>query len=218
MRSLFKVSVTENETSTERFKQGLKKISASWYEFEGGERRLRKNFTLIMLDMLRISRSAGVYPERDVIKYIRSAIAIDGLITRFAPTFNIGEHLAEVCTSQMSWQKYQTFIAANNFINWASSLTGLIQKGPFVVDRLLSKTIGDFNSRDNSSGADFNQYEKLHRKVWHLSFILVIVLMWLNLTAGREQFGANLFTLACLILGVTVVSLFQTKRQLAAKT
>ena len=215
--AFFKVSVIENENSIERFKRGLKKISASWYEIEGSERRLRKNFTLVMLDMLRLSRSAGVYPARDVIKYIRSAIAIDGLITRFAPAFDIGHHLAEVCINQMSRHKYQTFIAANNFINWASSITGLIQNGPFVMERLLGETIGDLNSRNNSIDADFKQYENLHRKLRHLSFIAVIILMWLNLTTGQEQIGANIFTAVWLLLGVTAVSLLRTKWQLAAK-
>ena len=54
-----------------------------------------------MLDFLTLSRKAGIGPERDVIKYIRSAIAADGLITRFAPSFSVGHHL-EKCVSSGS--------------------------------------------------------------------------------------------------------------------
>ncbi len=62
----------------EGFRHGLNKLAGEWYEIVGEELRLRKSFTLVMLDMLELSRKTGVCPERDVIKYIRSAIAVDG--------------------------------------------------------------------------------------------------------------------------------------------
>ena len=61
-----------------------------------------------MLDMLTLSRKTGIWPERDVIKYIRSAIAADGLITRFAPGFNVGRYLEEVCQRWVAWEARRT--------------------------------------------------------------------------------------------------------------
>ena len=91
-----KVSAVGPDSDAEGFREGLKRLADEWYDLRGRERRLRKNFTLVMLDMLRLSRATGVWPERDVIKYIRSAIASDGLITRFAPQFDIGEYLERI--------------------------------------------------------------------------------------------------------------------------
>ncbi len=95
--AFFKVSVIDAGSDPDGFKDGLKRMADTWYDLQGRQLQLRKNFTLVMLDMLRLSRATGIWPERDVIKYIRSAIAIDGLITRFAPGFDVGRYLATVC-------------------------------------------------------------------------------------------------------------------------
>src|SRR5882762_8957463 len=102
--AFFKVSAIDRDSDTQRFRNGLKRLGDGWYEMSGKGRRLRKNFTLVMLDMLRLSRATSIWPERDVIKYIRSSIAIDGLITRFAPGFDVGHHLEMVCNSYLKWQ------------------------------------------------------------------------------------------------------------------
>ncbi|MCA1635107.1 MAG: hypothetical protein LC802_15805, partial [Acidobacteria bacterium] len=54
--AFFRISVFDSETSGARFRAGLKVFAETWYEAAGRERRLRKNFTLVMLDMLRLSR------------------------------------------------------------------------------------------------------------------------------------------------------------------
>src|SRR5260370_34087919 len=95
--AFFKVSVIDAGSDPDGFKDGLKRMADTWYDLQGRQLQLRKNFTLRMLDMLRLSPATGIWPGRDVIKYIRSAIAIDGLITRFAPGFDVGRYLATVC-------------------------------------------------------------------------------------------------------------------------
>ena len=92
----FKLTWSEPDADPARFRSVLAELSQEWYEGEGAHTVFKKNFTLVMLDMLTASRQAGIRPERDVIKYIRSAIAADGLITRFAPGFNVGRYLEEV--------------------------------------------------------------------------------------------------------------------------
>lgn len=95
--AFFKVSTVDPGSDLAAFRDGLRTLATSWYVDDGRDRRLSKNFTLVMLEMLRLSRTTGVLPEREVVKYIRSAIALDGLITRFAPSFDLGSYLGEVC-------------------------------------------------------------------------------------------------------------------------
>ncbi len=92
---------TDATSDYEGFRKGLDAYYDDWYEGEGSSLRLKKNFTLVMLDMLMLARRTRIYPERDVIKYIRSSIAIDGLITRFAPGFDVGGYLAEICGAHL---------------------------------------------------------------------------------------------------------------------
>src|SRR4051812_17778875 len=88
--SFLKVSTFDAGADLQAIRDGLKRFAEVWYERQGRQSRLRKNFPLVMLDMLKLSRTSSVSPERAVNKYIRSAIAMDGLITRFAPGFDVG--------------------------------------------------------------------------------------------------------------------------------
>lgn len=103
--AFFRVSTIDDATAPERFRAGLVAASRHWYTDAVGGRRLRKNFTLVMLDMLRLSRETRVLPARDVIKYIRSAIAIDGLITRLVPAFDVRAHLENVCARHLTVER-----------------------------------------------------------------------------------------------------------------
>lgn len=95
--ALFQVSVVTDESAAAACRAELSRLAEDWYETVGGRLRLHKPFTLVMLEMLRVSRRAGVWPERDIIKYMRSATAIDGLITRFAPGMDLGSYLRRGC-------------------------------------------------------------------------------------------------------------------------
>src|SRR5205085_2936867 len=117
------------ESDVEGFKAGLRRLADEWYEVRGRQRRLRKNFTLVMLDMLRLSRASGVWPERDVIKYIRSAIASDGLITRFAPQFDIGQYLERVCHRHLTWQSWGAVFSYEAVLGWVTAGPALMHGG-----------------------------------------------------------------------------------------
>jgi hypothetical protein len=118
-----------DDASPRGFEAGLHRLQSSWYERDGHRLRLRKNFTLVMLDMLRLSRQCGVWPDRDVIKYIRSAIAIDGLITRMAPDFDISGYLATACAEHLRWHMRRTFFTWDSLTDVAGAAGRLLIDG-----------------------------------------------------------------------------------------
>ena len=83
--SFFRITTFDGKASKQGFRRGLKEVSVRWYGGHEGESRLRKSITSIMLELLLLSREHGIWPQRDVIKYIRSAIALDGLVKTFSP-------------------------------------------------------------------------------------------------------------------------------------
>jgi predicted unusual protein kinase regulating ubiquinone biosynthesis (AarF/ABC1/UbiB family) len=127
--AFFRVCRATEDGSPRAFQQGLHELAASWYTTDAPRPRLRKNFTLVMLDMLRLSRRCGVWPDRDVIKYIRSAIAIDGLITRMAPSFDISHHLATVCAEHLRWHIRRTLFTYNTFAHLVAAGAGIVTNG-----------------------------------------------------------------------------------------
>jgi ubiquinone biosynthesis protein len=139
--AFFKVSSIGPRSRPQQFAAGLHRLAEDWYTVEGNRRRLRKNFTLVMLDMLNLSRATGILPERDVVKYIRSAIAIDGLITRFAPGFDVGGYLESVCDRYLRMQGLQAAMSRDRMLSWGLAGAHLVRDGAFRTDRFLDRVL-----------------------------------------------------------------------------
>jgi ubiquinone biosynthesis protein len=213
--SFFKVSAIDADSDVEGFHNGLKRLADSWYEVEGKERRLRKNFTLVMVDMLRLSRATSIWPERDVIKYIRSAIAIDGLITRFAPGFDVGRHLEKTCHSYLKWQVRKRMFTYNTLLGWASSSERVLRDGPFRVTSFLQRIVTDdlpVHAEIGETGGGANN--TLRRRAVQLGAVVFTISLVIVLTAEPTQFGINLFTAEVVFVASAAMMLWRTIRRL----
>lgn len=91
-----------DDSALERYRRGLVQLSEDWYDRSRHGLRLRKSVSMVMLDMLRLSAATEVSAQRDVIKYIRSSVATDGLISRCAPQVDVGQHLGRACRRHMA--------------------------------------------------------------------------------------------------------------------
>jgi ubiquinone biosynthesis protein len=214
--AFFRISVFDSETSQARFREGLKIFAETWYELAGRERRLRKNFTLVMLDMLRLSRRTGVWPERDVVKYIRSAIAIDGLITRFAPSFDLGQHLQVVCDRHLRWSARRELFSYDSILGWAISGERIASDGPLrVADFVERLTAGELEAEAVVNVEAVSGDDVLRRRAVQLGIAVFVVALAMTLATERLEFGINLFTAELLFFGIVVVQLLHTVSRLA---
>jgi hypothetical protein len=90
---------------------------------------LRKSITVIMMELLTLSRATSIWPQRDVVKYIRSAIALDGLVKSFAPQFNVGRHLESVCNRHLHWHPLRTIMMPRTILSWLDASYRLARDG-----------------------------------------------------------------------------------------
>jgi ubiquinone biosynthesis protein len=208
--AFFKVSALDADADTAGFRRGLQTLSGEWYVMEGKQRRLLKNITLVMLDLLKLSRQTGVWPERDVIKYIRSAIAIDGLITRFAPTFDVGQYLEMVCKSYLTWHGRQELFAFDALVDWSSANAHLLHDGALRavawLDRVASSEIqagvrGETVTAENHSA---------RRQAVQIAVLIFSVALLMTVTGEQVQFGVNLFTAEVILMAVAATRLVRT--------
>ena len=149
--AFFDISAVDANSDTLGFRRGIEAFSEKWFEVRGGEPQMRQNFTLVMLDMVKLSRRTGVWPDRDVVKYLRSSIAIDGLITRFAPDFSVGQYVGQIAARHLSWEARQSLLTHNSLIDWSNSSARLLRNGAERVigflDRLSSGELGGVAER-----------------------------------------------------------------------
>ena len=217
--AFFRISVFDSENSPTRFREGLKIFAETWYETAGRDRRLRKNFTLVMLDMLRLSRRTGVWPERDVVKYIRSAIAIDGLITRFAPSFDLGQHLQAVCDRHLRWSARRELFTYDSLLDWAISGERLVRDGPLRVSDFVGRlTAGELDAEASYAGAGAGGEEVLRQRAVQLGVVVVAVALGMTWAGERLELGINIFTAELLFFAVVTAQLLRTVRRLVASS
>ena len=206
--SFLKGSVMGPNADPEAFHNGLKTLAHDWYETNGKQGRLRKSFTLVMLDMLGLSRKADIWPERDVIKYIRSAIAIDGLISRFAPGFDLGRYLEVVCDRYIKWEGRRLLLTYDTLVEWCNSSSDLMRDGPSRAARFLERICSgqipiSIESLEPAGGSN----TLFARKAIGLGAIALLVSLLMTATGERAELGMNLFTAEALLILAAVVML-----------
>jgi ubiquinone biosynthesis protein len=213
-QSFFRVSAMDSVSSGKRFREGLQRASSDWYAAEGGKRRLRKNFTLVMLDMLKLSRASGVWPERDVIKYIRSAIAIDGLITRLAPGFNLGDYLQAVCERYLKWDVRSSQFNFDSFAGSAGAMERLagdgVMRAAGLMRRLASNELPARLELVDSGASGAGR----QRRALNLALAAFGLVALMTKTMGAARLGINLFTAEALVAAVATGMLLITITQL----
>ena len=207
--SFFKISSLSPSAEPERFRQGLLKLKDEWYERRGDQWHLRRNFTLVMLDMLRLSRRTGVWPQRDVVKYIRSSIAIDGLITRFAPKFDVGKYLGTTCERHLKTQMKLSMFNYSSLMDLLDSSRNLLRDGGHRASQVLQQVA----TADTSNGMD---QEPAHsgtvqrHRVARLA-VIVFAISGLAMATGQPmQMGLNLFTAQVALVVFSTAKLLQT--------
>jgi len=211
-----KISGFGEDADVAGFRAGLVELSRNWYDAGAVERRLNVNITRVMGDMLTLSRRTGILPERDIVKYIRSAIAIDGLITRFAPGFEVGRYLAESCARLLMWQTRVERFSPERLLDWSSAAGRLAWDGAARVSRLLDRlATGELLNGGNGSLRQLTLRTRAIQLA--VSLLGVTLLMVLGHDAGAEtiRLGLNLWTAELAFVTAATAMLLGTLRRLS---
>lgn len=188
------LSAFDKTSDTQGLLKGLQSLVDVWYEEQASGRRLKVSFTRVMTDMLHLSRQSRVMPEKDIIKYIRSAIAIDGLNSRFEPEFHVGEHLEAVCARTLRWKNLSSAVNFESLLGLSTSSARLMSDGMQRGGQLLGKlSQGEMPLRArivNSGGSTGGRRGELLQ----LAALICTLSLLMTLSPTQETLGFNLFT------------------------
>jgi predicted unusual protein kinase regulating ubiquinone biosynthesis (AarF/ABC1/UbiB family) len=209
-RAFFKISTLNRESDVEGFREGIKKLAGDWYELRGKKQKLVLNATLVMLDMLKLSHRTGIYPERDVVKYIRSAIAIDGLITRVAPEFDLGRNLELICNRHLRWQLRRAVFTYDTVLSWASAGSHLLQDGPYRVTQALNKMAHQQPTNSSDRDVQAAKGASILRRGSQLTTLVFVVAAFTVITGEATQSGVNIFVAEIIFVITATLLLLRT--------
>jgi ubiquinone biosynthesis protein len=204
--AFFRVSDMAPTADRAGFRKGLNVLSEAWYGDPGEGPRLRKSITLMMMDLLTLSRQTGIWPERDVIKYIRSAIALDGLIKRFAPGFDVGLYLEQMCERQIKQKVRQTVLSLSTLVGWSNDSVELTRWGTLQTAELVARmAAGELSARINMKLG--HRRPASTRTVCQIGGVAVLVSTFAVLSGDPPCLGVNLFTAESLTALLSVCAL-----------
>jgi hypothetical protein len=151
-----------------------------------------------------------------VIKYIRSAIASDGLITRFAPGFEVGRYLERVCNRHLKWQSWGALVSSEALLGWSTAGSRLLRdgalRGAAIVHRLAT---GELPAHADLGESPPDADEATRRRSVQLAGIVFGVALLIVLGGERPELGINLFTAEALILAAAALLLVRALVRLA---
>jgi ubiquinone biosynthesis protein len=130
-RSFLKLVVPRPDADPAAFRTGLEALADGWYGGPGGT-RLRKPAALVMIEMLGLSRETAMLPEREVVKYIRSVMTLDGVVHRFAPELELGHEIEQASLATLDAQSNRQLL----FAGWAAALRA-VESGRWLASRGL---------------------------------------------------------------------------------
>lgn len=102
-RCFLKLVVPREDADEVGFRAGLEALADGWYGGPGGT-RLMKPAALVMMEMLQVSREHSMLPEREAVKYIRSVMTLDGVVSAFAPDLDLGTAIEEAAMATLDAQ------------------------------------------------------------------------------------------------------------------
>ncbi len=208
-----KITVHDAASDIAGFRAGIDRLAAGWYEEQGGERRLKAKITPIFTEMLQLSRATRVMPERDIVKYIRSAIAIDGLLGRFAPGFDIGRQLAVRCAEILSSEARRGLLSSGTVLAWSDAGNRLLYEGPARMTRLLEHLAEDRDG-DERHPAE-SDTERLRVRALTLGAAALGAALLATLVPQAAGLGFNLWTAELGFAGAAALSTLAALRRLA---
>jgi ubiquinone biosynthesis protein len=206
--AFFKISTVNEESDVDGFRHGMQQLAKDWYETVGNSRKLKKNATLVMLDMLMLSRKTGIYPERDVVKYIRSAIAIDGLITRVAPEFDLGRQLELICHRHLKWHARSAVFSYSTMAAWASSGSSLMTDGAIRAWQALSNLAsGQMKAYTDMPGVTSASEDKHRELLLRIASLLLVGLTLLTVGFDTATSNTGWFTPEFILIAIVAAIL-----------
>lgn len=138
-REFLNICMITESADVEGMRRRIGEMTRTWYAqpFVNGQVRFRVTVTKAMMDLLEVCRNYGVLVDREMIKYIRSTVLVDGLVTRLAPGFDIAGALRYSVESYMIEESRRKILSAGGALSIVTDLTVWMQNGPTAMVRAL---------------------------------------------------------------------------------
>jgi ubiquinone biosynthesis protein len=196
MVHFLRLSPTDDDSDVPAFRRGLNDAIDRWYDLDRDEPEMLENYTRVMLDFLQLSRETGVWPTPDVIRYIRSVITADGLVTRFAPRLDVARFLQTVCEETLERELWREMFSVEQLAYATAEGARIATSLPATALTLLRRRRGSGQNDDTDSNGGSDDWTSGSSRILAFGLVALVAALVTVLPGVQPVLGWNFFTAA----------------------
>lgn len=138
-RQFLNICIVTADADLKGMRRRIAEMSQAWYEEPSvhGHMKFRVSITVAMMDLLAVCRNYGVLVDREMIKYIRATVLVDGVVSRLAPGLDMAHTLRDVTEEYLYEQSRKKVLSTGGAISMLTDLAIWIKTGPTSMLRAL---------------------------------------------------------------------------------
>jgi ubiquinone biosynthesis protein len=123
----------------EGMRRRIAQMARTWYVEPAvhGKARFRVSVTITMMDLLTAARNYGALVDGEMVKYIRSTVLVDGVVSRLAPGLDLAHALRNVVEEYLFEQSRKKVLSPGGVINMLTDMVIWMKTGPSSMVRAL---------------------------------------------------------------------------------
>jgi len=187
-REFMNICKPGEDADFEGIRRKIAHMARRWYgePTVGGNVRFRVTVTAAMMDLLSICRDYGVLVDQEMIKYIRSTILVDGLVSLIAPDLDIADSLRKVVEEYLIAEARRKILSRAGGLSILTDMAIWMKMGPSAMLRsldMVERRQIRLRSRSGEGHAAAGR-EALRRKVTAARTVWTILIAFLALGGG----------------------------------
>ncbi|MBS1860050.1 MAG: AarF/ABC1/UbiB kinase family protein, partial [Acidobacteria bacterium] len=219
-RQFLNICTAGPESDLTGLRQGIEALTREWYQEPpiAGSVRFRVTVTRTMMDLLMVCRRHGVLVDREMIKYIRSTILADGLISRLAPGFDMARILRNVVEKQAIDEARKKAFSTSAALSLLSDMVVWLESTPRDFLRALNMLEHrQLRMRTTLSVAEPRD-AALRARTGRVAAIWALSILFLASRGGLPSFRLSPFLAVLDTMFVTLWSLWLVRLMLRLRT
>ena len=138
-REFLNICMLTPEADLAGMRKHIAEMSQNWYEEPAvhGKVKFRASVTVAMRDLLMVCRNYGVLVDREMIKYIRSTVLVDGVVSRLAPKFDLAKSLRDVVEEYLFEQSRKKILSQGGTLSMLTDMAIWMKSGPSSLVRAM---------------------------------------------------------------------------------
>ena len=194
-RQFLNICTVTPEADLEGMRRRIAQMSRSWYIEPAvhGKPRFRVSVTITMMDLLTAARNYGALVDGEMVKYIRSTVLVDGVVSRLAPSLDLAQALRNVVEEYLLEQASRKVLSSGGLIAMLTDMAIWMKTGPSSMVRAVELFERRQTNLKTFSRPDPNEDRPLRVRICAGGAVWALTVVYLSLGGASVTLRDSVF-------------------------